>query len=501
MESWLRILGWIEFILALLVLIFIGFVIYVIAKYRHLEFNKYWRSRTLVSGAGFIWVLALLLGNQFLWLPDGGLFGSSTDKYKYLCSLHLFFTVGSFEPLFFVVFLFMFMSKTSYKRSSLYIDDPNYYVMKRSILATIPVTVAHIAILIIASAGVTSPSSEFWNSYSDSESKCVVPIISTAVFAIFYAIFLFFFLLISSRFTRSLMNKNLISRVRLSSACFVVLPPLEIVIRILVFVLKIQDKTQALFHAFFLVDIIVIFVAITEFALFPVLDSIGFTVSFQGFSTIKNYRLNYEHIDEKDIISSVHTSSSGASPGGADLKYQDAASPKSHITTQQKQALKQKILQSQQQQQNDNNNNNNNAGGGGGVEMDRFKKNKLIDRVKDTEESRNSVPSPLSSSTSRSSSPPQSLLLSNQQQQQQQPPQPVIGSVSSTSSTSSHERKKSRRFSISINRKKSSTSPESPNLTPLSTSPSTSPTSRILQPTPVDDFKSQLMKYSQNQRF
>ncbi|EFA74929.1 hypothetical protein PPL_11963 [Heterostelium album PN500] len=471
------------------------------SKYRHLEFNRYWIVRSIICGSAFIWILALLLGNQFLWYSDGGLFGSNPRYYKYVCSLHLFFTVGSAEPLFFIVFLFILKSKTSPKRSSLYIDDPNYYVVKRSILVTIPVVILHIAILIIAASDVKKPSNQFWNTYDDEANKCFEPFIILTKSSNHQV-------LISRKFARSLMNKNLLSRIKLSALCFILFLPLELATRILIFFLDIK-QTQALYYAFFFVDILVIIIAVSEFVLFPILDSIGFTVSLSSFS-IRDYRINsrnYEHIDEKDVIS-VHTSRPD--------EILTPKEPKPQITTQQKMALKQKL---QQQTNNNNNTSGNNNSNGNDIEMDRLK-NKIFNRVKDTEDINNNpsspFSSPLTSSTSNKSPPPLSLLSgsptnnnnnnssnNNNNNNLLHPQQHPIGSVSSTSSTSSsgHERKKSRRFSLAINIKKKTPSPtESPILTPTSVSPTS--TTRILQPTPVDDFKSQLMKYShQNQRF
>ncbi|EGG24274.1 hypothetical protein DFA_06424 [Cavenderia fasciculata] len=568
MESWIVVLGWIEFIVALLVLIFIAFVSHTIYKTRHLEFNKYWRSRLLICGSAFVWVIALLLGNDFLWRPNEGLFGSNEAYYKYICNIHVFFTVGSAEPLFFVVFLFIIKSKTSQKGNSLYMEDPNYYVFKWSILCTIPIVIVHIIILILDSSSISEPRQLFWTTYDSERGKCAVPIISTAAFAIFFVIFLLFFFVITNRFSKTILNRNLINRIRLSLGSFVLFLPLEVAIRVvLIFTLKFGNTSLGLFHAFFFVDVAVALVAILEFALFPVLDSIGFRISFTNLRLTKQsinklMRNDYDgagisQCDHKDVIS-VHTNQQDMSNSN------NIMTPLSQSTTgaggaeqqmDQNQILKQKFFDNLASNKNggagDTGNGaggiltigdddddfifNDNPGSGDGqhvIEMDRLSSNSgsgsgggtthrspkspAFDRVLHTDDINRPVSplsTPLSSASSSSKSPPSVFSLNNNNNNNNNNNQQQTGYQAPSSG--GHERKKSRRFSLSAKKHKqmkekeqqsqspSSSNPSSPTLASVSTSPPNNQSNvrSMFQPTPVDDFKNQLMKYSKNNRF
>jgi len=476
METWLQVLGIIEFVVGLLVLLFLVLVSFVIVRNRDIEFNKLWRSRLFLTCSAFVWVVFLLLGNEYLWNNVDGIFKINPSHSKAVCSLHVFFTVGSSEPLFFLIFLFILKSKTSDKNQNLYINDPNYYVYKWSLLWTIPLIVIHLVVLILDASSVSEPQKLFWTVYDQDNSKCAVPIISTAAFAIFFVLFLLFFLFLSRKFSKSIINRVLINRIRLLQLSFILFLPLEVAIRVvLIFTLKFGDTSKALFHAFFFVDIIVLLIGILEFAFFPVIDSLGFGLFESVIKSLGERDKDYMGMNSTTTIS-THSSTPNTllpiseyekaikymevTPGmeGADNNNKNTSpAPAATNTTNTTTPTKSNVIV-------------------GDIEMDKFKHHKspILDRVRDTEPTH--VP-PLPLSSPLGSSPSSTL--------------------SSPRSDISHEKKKSRRFSLaSIAGKSKKSPPSSPPITGMS--PPQQSVKSIFQPTPVDDFKGQLFKYTQS---
>ncbi|KAF2074218.1 hypothetical protein CYY_004464 [Polysphondylium violaceum] len=476
MKTWLQVLGIIEFVVGLLVLLFLVLVSFVIVRNRHIEFNKLWRSRLFLTCSAFVWVVFLLLGNEYLWNSTDGIFNINPDHSKAVCSLHVFFTVGSSEPLFFLIFLFILKSKTSDKNQNLYINDPNYYVYKWSLLWTIPLILIHLMILILDASSVNEPKKLFWTVYDKENFKCAVPIISTASFAIFFVLFLLIFVFLSRKFSKTIINRVLINRMRLLQFTFISFLPLEVAIRVvLIFTLDIGETSIALFHAFFFVDIAVILIGILEFAFFPVIDSLGFGLFESVLKSLGERDKDYIGMNSTTTIS-THSSTPNTlipiseyekaikymdtpTPGmeGADSGKNPSPAPAAAATTT---------------------NNNNRANVVvGDIEMDKLNikhKSPILDRVRDTEPTH--VP-PLPLSSPLGSSPSSTL--------------------SSPRSDISHEKKKSRRFSLaSIAGKSKKSPPSSPPITGMS--PPQSSVKSIFQPTPVDDFKGQLFKYTQS---
>ncbi|KYQ88144.1 hypothetical protein DLAC_11394 [Tieghemostelium lacteum] len=519
MEKWLEVLGIIELVIGLLVLVFLAYVTWVIVNFRFNEFNRYWKSRTLICASAIVWVVFLLLGNEYLWNSTEGIFNIRSKYSNAICALHVFFTVGSSEPLFFLIFLFIIKSKTSDKNQTLYIEDPNKYVYTRALLWTIPLIVIHIVILILDASSISEPRKLFWTVYDKEGSKCAVPIISTACFAIFFVIFLFFFTLLSRTFSRTVINRILIGRLRLLQFAFIAFLPLEVAIRVvLIFTLNLGNTSIALFHAFFFVDIAVVLIAVLEFAFFPVSDELGYY-----FINFKTYRRlpNDEDRDTKAITlstlsptnngSSVNNDASSNNIGITSSQQQQQQQSnnlipiseyektiKSNTTPNQKQSLFNPFdgesitiddfdddLDDLSKSKNNNIKINNNN-----IEMEKLQKkhkSPVLDRVRDTEPM-NVPPLPLSSPMSSASSSPQSL-------------SPVVVN---------HERKKSRKFSFSSSKRKSqqvnsqAVSPSSSS--PSSGSPPNNNNNRSIylpqnQVSHIETFKDQLYKYSQNKRF
>ncbi|KAM9993267.1 hypothetical protein ACTFIZ_011233 [Dictyostelium cf. discoideum] len=546
MESWQKILGIIEFVIVLIVLLFLIGVIVVIIKNRKLEFNMYWKSRALLASSAFIWAVFLMLGNEYLWNTDG-LFGIKSHSAA-ICGLHLFFTVGLAEPLFFLSVLFTLKSKTNRDKgrnnnnqsgifriftNRLNFEDPNDYVYLCAFICSLPLIIVHIVLLILDA--LNDKVNIAYTVFDSEESKCLVPIVSTAAFAIFYVLFLLFFntyikmkkftnihfiyliitpiiVFISRKFSKTIINRSLINRIRLLQFSFIAFLPLEVAIKVvLIFTLNIGKISQALFNAFFFVDIVVLLIGVLEFALFPILDSLGYYSS-----SIKLWKfkfLNRNNNEGRGIITndgnnnSNNNNSNNNNNNNNDYEKNDennislttistniSSTPNSLIPIgDYEKQLKNNNNNSDNNKNNNNNNNsdnnknNNNLEIGGDnknhilsqqTELEKLKikhKSPILDRVRDTDPINLPPSEPLS--TPLSSSP-------------QQPP--------------SHERKKSRRFSLSSKKKSqtvtSTSSSSSSSSSPNNQSPPLQPQQsqpRYLQPTPVDDFKNNLFKYSQ----
>ncbi|KAN0040423.1 hypothetical protein ACTA71_012316 [Dictyostelium dimigraforme] len=505
MESWQKILGIIEFAIVLIVLLFLIGVMVVIIKNRKLEFNMYWKSRALLASSAFIWVVFLMLGNEYLWNTDG-LFGIKSHSAA-ICGLHLFFTVGLAEPLFFLAVLFTLKSKTNRDKdrnnygnnnqsgvfrifkNRFNFQDPNDYVYLFAFICSLPLIIVHIVLLILDA--LNDKVNIAYTVFDNEESKCLVPIVSTAAFAIFYVLFLLFFIIISRKFSKTIINRSLINRIRLLQFSFIAFLPLEVAIKVvLIFTLNIGKISQALFNAFFFVDIVVLLIGVLEFALFPILDSLGYYSS-----SIKLWKfkfLNRNNNEGRDII----TNDGGGRNHDYDNKNDEhnqnisLTTISTNISSSTPNSLI-PIGDYEKQLKNNNNNNNNNINNNninnleGGdnknhilsqqTELEKLKikhKSPILDRVRDTEPINLPPSEPLS--TPLSSSPSQ---------------QPT-----------SHERKKSRRFSLSGKKKSPTSTSSSSSSSPNNQSPplqSQQSQPRYLQPTPVDDFKNNLFKYSQ----
>ncbi|EAL64160.1 hypothetical protein DDB_G0286809 [Dictyostelium discoideum AX4] len=515
MESWQKILGIIEFVIVLIVLLFLIGVIVVIIKNRKLEFNMYWKSRALLASSAFIWVVFLMLGNEYLWNTDG-LFGIKSHSAA-ICGLHLFFTVGLAEPLFFLSVLFTLKSKTNRDKgrnnnnnqsgifriftNRLNFEDPNDYVYLCAFICSLPLIIVHIVLLILDA--LNDKVNIAYTVFDNEESKCLVPIVSTAAFAIFYVLFLLFFIFISRKFSKTIINRSLINRIRLLQFSFIAFLPLEVAIKVvLIFTLNIGKISQALFNAFFFVDIVVLLIGVLEFALFPILDSLGYYSS-----SIKLWKFKFLNRNNNEgrgmITNDGNNNNSSSNNNNNDYEKNDennislttistniSSTPNSLIPIgDYEKQLKNNNNSDNNSDNNNKNKNNLEVGGGGGggdnknhilsqqTELEKLKikhKSPILDRVRDTDPINLPPSEPLS--TPLSSSP-------------QQPP--------------SHERKKSRRFSLSGKKKSQTVTPtpsSSSSSSPNNQSPPLQPQQsqpRYLQPTPVDDFKNNLFKYSQ----
>ncbi|EGC34454.1 hypothetical protein DICPUDRAFT_153350 [Dictyostelium purpureum] len=539
MEEWLKILGIIEFIVALVVLLFLIGVIAIITKNRHIEFNQYWKSRTLIASSAFIWVIFLLLGNEYLWSSKEGIFGVKESHSRAICALHVFFTVGLAEPLFFLIFLFTIKSKTNQDKENsntqnnlrsngshrmemiknkwFRFQEPNTYVYVWSLVCTLPLVIIHLILLILDATDVTEPRGNqyLFTVYDSKEQKCSVPIISTGAFAVFFVIFLFFFVIVSRNFSKSIINRSLINRIRILQFSFVAFLPLEVAIRVvLIFTTNIGDATPALFNAFFFVDIIVLLIGVLEFALFPILDSLGFYSSsirmwkFKNIMGKNNGQTRNKATDENDdhiLLTSIQTNTNTPTSISEDKATNGAIL--TPTGNNEKIAVpndnnKNELINNNNNNNDSNNNNksnafsnieidNNNSHQSTNIhqqsELEKLKikhKSPIFDRVRDTEDVNI-------------------------------PPQPLSTPLSSVSSKSSHleqvinsnsVEKKKRRFSLSSKKRSSSSSSSSSPIvvTPISQSPpqqSTSQNVRYLHQTPVDNFKDQLFKYSNQQNY
>jgi len=268
---WLEVLAWIQLGITLFFLVFLVGVFACVLKYYNLEFNGFWKTRAAIVGICILWTLCLLLGRQQLWKPGDGLLSVSDSRYEGLCRAYVFLTFGCWQPLYFLAILMMLRSKARSKLQ-LYTESPNKDVLRWSLMWCVPVFVVHI--IILALSGVHESNPIVWSTYSSTYHHCVIPLLSTGAFAVFYACFIVFYGFASIKLFTRLINRNLRYRVRWTQLFFVFFFPFEIFIRlILLFVPKYEKAFESLYHTFFFIDLIVCAVGVIEFVLMPVLDA------------------------------------------------------------------------------------------------------------------------------------------------------------------------------------------------------------------------------------
>jgi len=280
MAADLSAIQWIEFIVALLLLLFSIIVFVWVVKFYALPFNKFWKTRAMFVVATFVWVISLLLGRKTFWNAPHGFFSVTENGYEQLCQVTTLFTYGVSQPLFFITLLFMIRSKTNASNDfNLYNKHPNRVVMGWSMLWTLPMIIIHVIIIILNNTSL-SDTTFFWRTFNTSSSSCVVPIISTMAFTCFYVIFLAFYIFYSNKFGKTLINKRLLQRLWWSQIFFALFLPFEVLLRfILIFTTKFQVAAEVLSHIFFFIDLIICLVGLLEFALFPVLDAAEFPLT------------------------------------------------------------------------------------------------------------------------------------------------------------------------------------------------------------------------------
>lgn len=271
MERWLEVLGWIQLSLTLAFLVFLVGVLIGVVRYYNLEFNGFWKTRAAIVGICILWTLSLLLGRQQLWRPGDGLLSVSDTRYEEMCRAYVFLTFGIWQPLYFLAILMMLRSKARSKLQ-LYTENPNKDVLRWSLTWCIPVFIVHVIILALSDVHESNPI--VWSAYTRTYHHCVIPLLSTGAFAVFYACFIVFYGFASIKLFTRLINRNLRYRVRWTQLFFVFFFPFEIFIRlILLFISKYEDAYEALYHTFFFIDLIVCAVGVIEFVLLPILDA------------------------------------------------------------------------------------------------------------------------------------------------------------------------------------------------------------------------------------
>lgn len=298
MERWLEVLGWIQLALALGFLVFlVGVLISVIRCYK-LEFNGFWKTRAAIVGICILWTLCLLLGRQQLWRPGDGLLATSDARYEGLCNAYVFLTFGIWQPLYFLAILMMLRSKARSKLQ-LYTENPNKDVFRWSITWCIPVFIVHVIILGLSDVHESNPI--VWSTYSSTYHHCVIPLLSTGAFAVFYACFIVFYGFASIKLFTRLINRNLRHRVRWTQLFFVFFFPFEIFIRlIMLFISKYEKAYESLYHTFFFIDMIVCAVGVIEFVLLPVMDAMSVPLMKGVTATaVKDYLKSEEERSQK----------------------------------------------------------------------------------------------------------------------------------------------------------------------------------------------------------
>lgn len=298
MERWLEVLGWIQLGLTLFFLVFLVGVLISVVRYYNLEFNGFWKTRAAIVGICILWTLCLLLGRQQLWRPSDGLLSVSDSRYEGLCRAYVFLTFGIWQPLYFLAILMMLRSKARSKLQ-LYTESPNKDVLRWSLTYCIPVVVVHIIILALSDVHESNPI--VWSTYSSTYHHCVIPLLSTGAFAVFYACFIVFYGFASIKLFTRLINRNLRYRVRWTQLFFVFFFPFEIFIRlVLLFISKYEKAYESLYHTFFFIDLIVCAVGVIEFVLLPILDAVSVPLEKGVTATaVKDYLKSEEERSQK----------------------------------------------------------------------------------------------------------------------------------------------------------------------------------------------------------
>jgi len=265
---------YVQLVITLIFLAFVGVVAGFVIHFSNLEFNRFWKSRIIFISSSFVWILSLLFGRDQLWNLTTGLFPIQESHYRGLCQAHIILSYGLSQPLFFLTVLFLVRLQSRNVDLS-YVTSPNGGILYWTLIWCGPMIAVHVLIVgLNYSHSISEQYPLFWTTFDTTNSLCVVPIISTLAFAVFYTIFLIFYLFWSNKFAGTLVNRRLRKRVQWSQFFFVIFFPFEVLLRVvLIFITKYQVATNVLSHVFFFIDLIICVAGVLEFALLPTVEA------------------------------------------------------------------------------------------------------------------------------------------------------------------------------------------------------------------------------------